>query len=203
MLTGLYNTQPTTFPNGMAGLGVSTPWGTAFWDDSPAPIAAPSDIDLQQAEGIRRFEVARSLVSLDYCKQLACGVVQQREAGPEKVAACGLVYPMQPQAWCSDFCAPWLPQLQDRYGATICGGLPPPPEPTPILPLPALPEIIQSVPVPQEALPEVLRPSAVTFLDEVSCPSCESDCAVRIGNCCLTRAQVLALAGLFVLAVVY
>jgi hypothetical protein len=208
MYASLYSSTPASYPAGMR-LGL----GESFWGETaPAPntsgfwanpqTAAAIDIDPQQAAGIERYNVAKSLVSLDYCKQLACGAIQQSEAGPTNVAACGLVYPLQPQAWCSEFCSPYRDVLKARYGSGICGGEPAPP-PAPVQPfLPALPEMIQPVTVPQEALPQVLRPTSVAFLDEVSCPSCEADCVIKIGGCCLTQAQALALAGLFLLAVV-
>jgi hypothetical protein len=183
---------------------------------------------IEQQDGLNRLNAARALVSADYCRRLACGVIQQNEAGMEKVQACGLAYPQQPMGWCSDTCSPYITELKTRYGRSICGPIPapvpqapPPPQSAPVrvfkpldAPLPAapaprlvenpLPTIVQPTPpVPVQALPAPLRPTSTTFISEVDCPSCQTPgCTLRIGDCCLTTPQLLVLAAILVLGVV-
>lgn len=169
------------------------------WDLPGSSPAVSSFPDLEP--GMAKLERARQLVDLEYCQRLACGAIQQNEAGMDRVMACGLAYPMKPMGWCSDFCSPFINELKGRYGETICGSAPAP-APAPMLAENPLPSIVQPSPsVPVQALPAPLQPTATTFLSEVSCPSCETDCFIRLGDCCLTTPQVLALAALFVLGV--
>ncbi len=166
---------------GLPSLGLG-----AYWDTTPASSeSSPYDIG--------------PTVTRDYCARLACGAVTQSEAGPEKSRACGIQFPMQAQAWCSPACEPYLDELHGRYQFG-CGPViaePPPQEmgtPMPVM-VPTPP------PLDITTLPAVIRPT-LTTLDPATCPACNESCFIQIGDCCLTDLQVLALAGLVVLAVV-
>ena len=175
----------------MIGLGIT--------ELAPTPAAAL----FTGPEGLER---ARQLVDLDYCSQLACGAIQQREAGVERVQACGLAYPLGVHSWCSNFCAPYLPTLESRYGQTICGGTITPP-PAPSLAENPLPRIVQPSPsVPIQALPAPLQPTSTTMIDEVTCPSCQgagagADCLVKLGGCCLGPWHLAAIACILIYGV--
>lgn len=171
-----------------------------FFPDPPQ--LAPNSPDDAQTLAMSRYDAARRLVDKDYCSRLACGVIQQQEAGTERTQACGLAYPMSPQAWCSDACSPYLTELRSRYGQTICGGTITPP-PAPSLAENPLPTIVQPSPsVPVQALPAPLRPTATTMIDEVTCPSCQTGgCAVKLGDCCLSPLHLVVLAAILYMGV--
>lgn len=177
-------------------------WGS--WDSEPV-TPTPTTFDdgiLRDAStgGLDSMTWARALVTRDYCARVACGVVQQSEAGLDKLRACGIAYPMQTQPWCGPSCSPYIDELHARYQFG-CGPIAPP-EPAPPPLTHPVPQMIEPVPELEiETLPEVLRPK-LTTLDPESCPGCSKVCMIQIGNCCLTDLQVLALAGLLVLAVV-